>query len=58
MLPKELHELPEPILRVRGILAKETRESNRNDRNNCEDYCRNHKDQKEASYPNRHVAGD
>ena len=51
MLPIELHKLPELISSVSGILPKETHESNRNDRNNCEHHCRNHKEQKEAPTP-------
>ena len=35
---------------VSGILRKETHESNRNCRSNCERYCRNHKEQEEAPY--------
>ncbi len=58
MLPIKLDKLPETVLSVGGVLPKETYDSNRNDGNNCKHDCRDHKEQKEAPYPNRHIGGD
>jgi hypothetical protein len=45
MLPIELHKVPELLSGVSGIVPQETHDSNRNDGNNCEYYCRDHKEQ-------------
>jgi hypothetical protein len=58
MISIELHKLPELISSVRGVVSKEAHESNCNDRNNCEHYCQDHNDYKEAPHANRHIAGD
>ena len=43
MFPIELHQMPELLSGVIGIVPQETHQSNCNDSNSCECYCRDHK---------------